>query len=217
MIRLAVFDWNGTLLADFKAVVEGLNKELEVVNRPPVSAKDYREHYEVPTVQFFSNLGIGRKEFKAKRMEMARAFHAYYEPRVAKVRSGARQTLQSLKKRGVICVILSNHTMEGIYLQLERLKLSPYFSAVLANDGIGLNHYEGKEARLRQYLTANNFLPSQTIIIGDTVEEVRIGRNLGLKTACLSGGYHSVTRLKQTKPDILVSKLPDMLERLKEL
>jgi phosphoglycolate phosphatase len=218
MVKLVVFDWNGTLLADFQAVLEGVEQELKVLGLPPMTAAAYRQHYDTPLVNFYKSIGVSAEEFEAKHMAIAKAFHAYYEPRVAKAhtRQGARKTLQFLKKQGIACVIVSNHTMEGIYFQLERLKLTDYFDAVLANEGIGLNHYEGKQARVHHYLRDNNFLPSQTAIIGDTIEEVRIGRNLGLKTVALTGGYNSITRLRKAEPDVLIHKLPDIVNVIKE-
>lgn len=219
MVRLAVFDWNGTILADMQAVVEGMNQELKVIDHRPITVREYQEIYDTPTVNMWDKLGVSRKKFEANRMEMAKIFHAYYEPRVARARtrSGARKTLAALQKAGVTSIVLSNHTMEGIYFQVERLRLSDYFKDILANEGPGMNHYQGKQERLAEYMRTYRHLPEKTIIIGDTVEEVRIGRNLGLKTACVSGGYNSLARLRHANPDILVNHLPDILKEIKEL
>src|SRR4051812_29992427 len=113
MIKLAVFDWNGTLIADTPAVVEGVNREMAVIGRNPITIRDFREYYDTPTSHMFEGLGVSLAVFEKNRMAMSHAFHAYYEPRVARAhtRKGARQVLESLKKDGIRCILLSNHTM----------------------------------------------------------------------------------------------------------
>src|SRR4051812_10012686 len=119
MIKLAVFDWNGTLLADTQAVVEGANKEFAVVNIPPITVSQFREYYKVPLTDYYQKIGITAEMHRTNSAEMAKAFHSYYEPRVARARTraGTKEILMKLKKDKIRCVILSNHTMEGIYLQ----------------------------------------------------------------------------------------------------
>jgi phosphoglycolate phosphatase-like HAD superfamily hydrolase len=212
MIKLAVFDWNGTILADTQAVVEGVNKELEVVGHPPITVGIYRNYYDVPIVNFYKEIGIDPAVLKAKSVEVAEAFHTFYEPRVARARtrSGARKMFDTLADRGIKKVILSNHTMEGIYLQLERLKLTHYFESVLANDNKGAAYFKGKRDRLHIYLEQHKIEPSKVAIIGDTIEEVRIARDLGAKTVCITGGHNSTSRLKQAEPDAIIHKLVDL-------
>jgi phosphoglycolate phosphatase len=219
MIKLVVFDWNGTLLADTQAVVEGANKEFAVVNIPPITIKQFRENYKVPLTDYYQELGVTSEMHKANSAEMAKAFHGYYEPRVARARTrtGTKETLTKLKKDKIGCVILSNHTMEGIYLQLERLKLTDYFEAVLANEVIGAAHFKGKKDRLVEYLKANKIKNKQTVIVGDTVEEVNIGRELGLYTVAITGGHCSTSRLKAVEPDFLINNIKELSAIIKKL
>lgn len=219
MIRLAVFDWNGTLLADATAVVEGVNKELEVLGQPPITLATYRQLYEIPTVNFYQKLGVPAAEFKAKSPAMAKVFHEYYEPRAARARTrhGARELLDHLARKGVTRVILSNHTLEGIYFQLERLGLTHHFEAVLANEAIGMGHFKGKRERLVDYLHETGVDPAKAAIVGDTVEEVKIGKELGMKTIAITGGYNATNRLRQAKPDALVTSLLQIKEAVEEV
>lgn len=218
MIKLAVFDWNGTLLADTKLVVDGFNKEISLVNHRPITIKEFQHHYHMPTVNLIKSLGINLETFKKHRLEMSHAFHSYYEPLAAKARTrhGTRQTLARLKERGINCVILSNHTTEGIYLQLERLKLANYFDDVLANEGIGMNHFTGKQERLKAYLAKEGYDAKKVLIVGDSIEEVHIGQNLGLLTAAITHGCTSTQRLKESRPDAVINKVTDILEVIKE-
>lgn len=214
MIKLVVFDWNGTLLADTQAVLEGVERELAVLGHPPMTMGEFRTYYDMPITKLYQHFGISEEELRAKSAETAAAFHGFYEPRVAKARTrtGAKQVLETLAKEKISMVILSNHTVEGIYLQLARLKLTNFFEAVLANEIVGAAYFKGKQDRLDDYLKLHKLLPKEVVIVGDTIEEIKIGKRLGLKTVAITGGYNSTKRLKASKPDVLIHKLRDLID-----
>lgn len=219
MIKLAVFDWNGTLIADAKALYEGVNKELAVFDLPPITLQQYRELSEIPVINFYKKFGISEKVFRAKSDAVAQAFHSYYEPRVAKVRtrSGARALLDNLHRKKIVRIVLSNHNVEAISLQLQRLKLQHHFEAILANDTLTGSHLVGKADRLKKYLQTSPIKPSEVVIIGDTPEEIQIGKKLGVKSISITGGYCTEQRLRTAGPDSLVHKLRDIENVIKEM
>lgn len=217
MIKLVVYDWNGTLLADLAAIVEGINKELEIFGASTISPVQYRRLYEVPINNFFKKLGVSDETIRRKSHEAVQAFHAYYEPRVAKARtrSGTREVLGKLHSLGITQILLSNHVVEAIYLQLQRLHLNEYIEAVLANDKPGDSHVKGKKDRLVEYLKESHVSADEAMIVGDTVEETKIGKELGMVTVAISGGYKSIDRLKREKPDHLIHKVSDLFAKVR--
>lgn len=221
MIKLVVFDWNGTLFDDTKLVLKAANaSEVKLLGIPQISLAQYRENYDAPLHRFYENLGISRETFDAKSAEIAASFHPIYEPLAAHAhtRPGTKKMLQTLKNRGISSVILSNHTVEGICLQLSRLKLVDLFDAVLANGEAEEMHHTSKRHRLEQYLGEVTIDPSEVIIVGDTIEEIRIGHSLGLRIVSITGGNNSEIRLKDAQPNAIihtVSELIDIMEEMK--
>lgn len=219
-IKLIVWDWNGTLFDDTRAVLKAANEsEVPMLGLPPVTLQQMRDSYEVPIIKAYENLGVDPDFFRAKSDEISPIFHKAYEPLAAcaRTRPGSRTVLAYMKKKRVNCIILSNHTLEGIYFQLSRLKLTTYFDDVLANDNTNLAHHAGKQHRLEAYLADKHYQTNEVIIIGDTPEEVRIGRALGLRTISISGGMASRHRLVAAKPDHLISSLKQVLTIVEEL
>jgi len=219
MIQLAVFDWNGTLLSDVEAMMRGVENELAVFNLPPISLSQYRETYDIPLTNFYAHYGITSADIKAKSAQMSTAFHSIYEPLAAhaRTRAGTRHMLDYLHSKNIKRAILSNHTIEGIYMQLERLKLTHHFETVLANDNIAGAHLKGKLNNLKYYLKDSKFEPDEVIIVGDTIEEIEIGKHLSIKTVALTGGYNSTDRLKRANPDFIINRLDDLIEILEKL
>src|SRR3989344_5527181 len=139
MIKLVVFDWNGTLLADTRASVESVNQVLKKLGRAePLSAKKYRATMTLPILDFYANYGFGRDYLKKSSILIQETFHGHYERRAAKARTrkGARKTLSWLKANGIGSIILSNHLASAISLRLENFRLAHLFSEVLANPDI---------------------------------------------------------------------------------
>jgi len=50
------------------------------------------------------------------------------------------------------------------------------------------------------------------IIVGDSLEEIEIGKNLGIKTVAITNGYVSTARLKAAKPDFLINTLTELID-----
>lgn len=219
MIKLVVFDWNGTLFSDATAAVHGANARMKLLNLPEISPEQYRDAFEIPAVNTYTNLGVELELLQKHSLELSKAFHKAYETKAKTVRTrtGARELLKYLENQNIAKIIFSNHTIDGINFQLIRLKIANYFDTVLANEDIFVSHHQGKKHRLETYLKNQKYLPSEVIIIGDSPEEATIGKDLGLKTIAITGGFCSTKRLKAAKPDVLVHSLHEIIQIIEEL
>lgn len=214
MIKLAVFDWNGTLFDDVPYLIEGMNKGgLALLGLPPISLQTYQEKFTTPLKNFYIELGASGETFDKHSSEIGQAFEKNYEPLAlqASTRPGALELLASLAAKDVTSVILSNHTVEGIYIQLARLGLEEYIAVVLANDAMSDVHHKGKQDRLADHLQTQGINPDQAIIVGDSIEETRIAQNLGLHSIAITGGACTPERLKEIQPDYIISTLGEIL------
>jgi phosphoglycolate phosphatase len=219
MIKLVVFDWNGTLFSDTTAALVGVNARLKYLGHDPITMKHYKEIFEIPATKTYEKLGLDSDKTELEAKAHSEAFHTAYEKRAVNVRtrSGTRELLQYLNNSNIQSIILSNHTKQGIDFQLKRLKLSMYFEDVLANQDIWSSNFKGKNDRLVDYLKDANLKPKEILIIGDSAEEVIIGKSLGLHTVAITGGFVSTKRLKESNPDVLIHNLRDLIDVVKEI
>lgn len=219
MIKLVVFDWNGTLLADTVALVAGVNARLKYMGYPEVSIQKYREFFKIPASEAYKNLGIDEEKLYENIEEHSAIFHKQYEASASKnrTRAGTRQVLQFLHDANITSIILSNHNVKAITMQLERLKIEKYFDTILANSDLHSAYLKGKKDRLVEYLSNQDFKPNEVLIIGDTEEEIEIGKELGLHTVGITGGSSTAKRLKSAHPDVLIHKLHDLIDIVGEI
>ena len=215
MVKLVTFDWNGTLLADTQACMDAGNHVIETFGGTPVPRKRYTEIFDFPAVDFYCAQGADREALLAP--ESPRVFHDFYEPRASKCRTrrGAREVLGWLNDKAIDSVVLSNHIQDAIITQLQRLGIEDYIAEVLANTElrdtqVGKNKIE----KMIDYLSRTNHDPANAVIVGDSLEDVEIGKTLGMGTIAITDGYFSTSRLRASSPDHIIGNLAEMIHIL---
>ncbi|HLC77118.1 MAG TPA: HAD hydrolase-like protein [archaeon] len=195
----------------YEACMDAGNHVIKTYGGTPLPRRRYSEVFDFPTVDFYCGQGCDRETLEAGVQE---TFHNFYENRAARchTREGARHVLQYLKGQSTRSIILSNHIQEAILTQLERLDLTDYFDEVLANTERGATVVgNNKMQRMANYLEANRIQPASAVIVGDSTEDIRIGKTLGMRTIALNGSYFSTRRLREQNPDHLISTLNDVI------
>ncbi|MBH5396379.1 HAD family hydrolase [Bradyrhizobium sp. CNPSo 4010] len=209
-----VFDWNGTLLDDTYAVLETTNVILDRFGRPIIDINTFREHFDVPLSRLYRGLGMSQEEVEIVERDEGALFHDTYEPLAGKadLREGARRVLELARRESALLIILSNHIVAPLQLQLRRLGVDDYVTEVLAFESRAMQYKSmSKGERLRLYMHRYNLKPSSTFIIGDMPVETDIARNLGLKSISITGGFVSASRLQAAGPDYTINNHHELL------
>src|SRR3990167_8155487 len=220
MIKLVAFDWNGTLIADTQTVVGCTNEQLKVFGNKTIDIKIYRQTFEIPVNKFFENIGLDLKNIEKNYRKSSDIFHHFYEKKVkrCRTRSGTKNILKWLKTQKIKSVIVSNHATERITQQTKRLKIAEYFDTILANDNTHDSYtIKGKEKRLIDYLRKKKIVANEVLVVGDTIEEIIIGKDMGAKTVAITNGHSTTSRLKAAKPDYLINNLSEVIKIVKKL
>lgn len=220
MIKLVVFDWNGTLLSDTQAVVHGENAVHKRFGKKKVSLNKYRETATIPWTKHLIEWGYSKQEVGKDFSAIMNIFHDEYEPRIknSRSRTGARELLEFLARNKIDTTIASNHFVERINFHLKRLNLRKYFKHTLAYETLTqVRKKRTKEERIRKYLVEHHYKPNQVIIVGDSDEEIQIGRKLGLISIAITHGTVSERRLREEKPDYVVRSLKSIIPIISKL
>lgn len=207
---LIIFDWNGTLLDDTEASVHGANAVMAMFGKEPLSADIFRQHYQVPFVRFYEALGC--PDIENNRAAMNKAFFSVHDALVAEVglRDGAYDLLNALTNVQATSVVLSNYVVSEIDKQAHRFGVRHHFDTILANEDKHGGMIRDKKHRIIDYLAICDAQPSCSYIVGDSVEEVEIGRALGFTTIALTGGMSSLERMEAANPHHVAHSLHDM-------
>ena len=211
--KTIVYDWNGTLFDDTAIACRCFSIVVEDLGYPPISLDAFRQHFEVPFDRLYRGLGLSETDIEKIGNALTGKSHDYYEPLADKapLREGVSDFLAYAKTNGFRQIILSNHMVDPINRQLNRLKITPFITEVLANASREKQFLDGsKSERLQHYLANNGLEPLQTIIVGDSPEETHIAHSLGLISVAVTGGYVTEPRLRAAQPDYLIHSFSDM-------
>ena len=217
MTHLAIFDWNGTLFDDIEANHVGANAALEALGKPAISLETYRDTFDFPIIHFYKRNGIEVDDYLGDIKKANGTFFPIYEKLAAKcsARAHTKEILQWCNDQHITTLILSNHTHESIAENLARLDLDSHIDHISSNphdNDIVLKM--NKQERLEKFMDQHSFTPEKTFIIGDSLEEPHIGKNLGLTSFSITGGCISENRLRESNPDHLIHKLTELKEIL---
>jgi phosphoglycolate phosphatase len=205
MKALMVFDWNGTLLDDTEAIIYADNCALAHFGGRPIDVETFQNTVSIPKREFYMLHGCSPAvldEHPGTIADFAAIQYQKMLPRCG-LRPGVVEVLKFLKEHEVHVLILSNDLIDNIWSQLRRFKLDTYIDAVLANvDPYAFMRHGLKQNRLAEYLRRTGPYHPQ-VIVGDSTEEIIIGKKLGLTTVSLLKGVHSQQRLTTESPDLL--------------
>jgi phosphoglycolate phosphatase-like HAD superfamily hydrolase len=115
-------------------------------------------------------------------------------------------------------IILSNHTVVGINNQLQRLKIGMYFDTVFANEDLN-SFVKGttKKQKFASIVKNSGLKPTEIIIIGDSPEEVELGKSVGVTSIAVTGGHYNRARLVNAHPTFLISNLREVVEIIQKI
>ncbi|MBX4187367.1 MAG: HAD family hydrolase [Candidatus Doudnabacteria bacterium] len=221
MIKLVAFDWNGTILADTIPVLHAENAVRKKFGFKKTNLKQFREQYDIPIRKYWLASGFDPRTFEKQADEIQRIFLESYEPleKISRTRTGAREILKWLTEEKVKTCIFSNHPQGHILVQVQRLKLAHTLNQIFGRDK-GSNshmHKRSKEEKLVAYVNQLKLKPNTVMTVGDTIEEIEIGKKHGFNTVAITDGYQSVARLKAANPDFLIHNLIDLKKIIAKL
>ncbi len=218
--KLAVFDWNGTLMDDSEANWKASHECLKHFGASPITHEQYRDTMDFPVLHFYTRNGVDTDTYLAQFQEAGESFMGSYLQHAENynLRGGTIPLLNWLLDHDWHLMVLSNFLEEKLKAQLAKHHVLHYFHHVSGN--VAFNEREhsktNKLERLQHYLDQNDFDLSQSFIIGDSLEEPDLARKLGLTAISVTWGCFSRARLENFGPDHIIDDLAEVQEILQK-
>jgi HAD superfamily hydrolase (TIGR01549 family) len=214
MLKLIIFDIDGTLVDAYNAIRESLNYTLRKAG--------YKKDVSIYTVR--RSVGLGDKNFikrfvKEKDVKRALAVYRRRHPKdilkYSRRMPDSRRVLAFLKKRGFALAIASNRPRKYSHILLEHLGLKRYFDKIVCAGN--KEEIKPNPKLLFDIMHKLDAGRDETIYIGDMVIDVMAGRNAGVRTMAVMGGSSSAAELKRARPYKIISRLsllPEIISAL---
>lgn len=200
--NLIIFDFDGVLADSFDTfypLIRDAMKKIGIL----LSKKSYRELFNGNVHKEFEKLISDKKKYETFSKFRADNYNKYYKRCPPRLFPRAKQLLKNLSRSYVLTIASSGKKYNILWL-LKKSMSNKHFDFILATTD------QTKEIMLREIMKKHRADPKQTIMITDTIGDVKIAKKLGLKTIAVSWGFQSYKTLKTSKPNKLLKRVSEL-------
>ena len=197
-----IWDWNGTLLDDIQLCLRVINTLLSKRDLPTVSKNRYLEIFGFPVQDYYQKLGFdfSQEPFETISTEFITAYEAGRSN--CPLMPDAWNILDSISKMGIAQSILSASKKDYLDEAVLDYGLEGIFCAV---QGLDNHHAAGKAEIAQSFMTESDLDPKRVLLIGDTIHDGEIAREIGVDCWLIPNGHQSRHRLSSLNLPLLRS------------
>lgn len=200
--KYVIFDFNGTILDDVDLCLSLLNEMLNLKGLPSITKEKYRNIFTFPIIEYYKKAGFTFEGYTFE--ELATYFIKKYQPASynCSLYPYLLDLIKILKEKGIKLIVLSASEKSNLLLQLQKLNIYDLFDDIL---GINDIYAKSKEEIAVNYFKENKILPSDCLMIGDSLHDSLIAKKLGCSCVLFSLGHQSKERLLTSGMKVITS------------
>ncbi|MEM3627920.1 MAG: HAD family hydrolase [Candidatus Bathyarchaeia archaeon] len=214
-VKAVIFDLDGTIAKfniDYRAVRADVRSLLIRAGMPASTLSTNESIFEMlkKTEIFMKNNGQN-EEAIAKICSEALEIAEKYELEAAKYTSpfpGVKETLKALKEMGLklgLCTINSEKSAEFI---LKRFRISEFFDALTPRNKV--KNVKPNTEHLEATLKALDVKPQETVVVGDSANDMKCARDLGAIAVGITTGVSSPKELISSGANYMITSITDL-------
>ena len=214
MIRNLIFDFDGTIADTNRGIILCTQATLKEMGLPIASDERIQATIGLPLRTCFER-GTDTPEERLDEAVVTyrRLFDDVAVPHIT-LFEGVPQTLQALRDRGLQLSIATSRGIASLLMLLSVLGIEEHFCDLVYPE-IVKNPKPAPDPALllMERLGAR---PEETIVIGDTVFDLKMGQNAGCRVCGVTFGNQTRAELATVSPDWIIDRFPDLLDVVAE-
>ncbi|HAH58589.1 MAG: HAD hydrolase-like protein [Lentimicrobium sp.] len=191
-IQNLIWDFNGTLLNDLDLCLNSINSLLAKRNLIRLDKQEYHNIFTFPIKDYYSKAGFNfeQESFEEVAIEFIDLFLSGL-PKV-QLHSEVIPSLDYFQQKGFRQIILSAMHQEELRRTVELHQIEKYFDGIFGID----DHYaNGKTGVAIHAMQQCGFGADSTCLLGDTLHDAEVARQLGTECILIADGHQSAQRL----------------------
>lgn len=206
-----IFDWNGTLIDDLWLAVDVIDKMLIKRGLAGMTKERYCEVFDFPVKDYYQNIGF---DFEKESFEIVGTeFIVEYDKRQyeCNLQHSVKELLHVLNQNNFHLSVLSAREQSMLEQNLKHFEINHYFPVI---SGLKDHYANGKLESGLQLIENAHVAPEFTILIGDTLHDAEVAKEMGIDCILIASGHQAIHRLEKANVEILHS-LNQLLQMFK--
>ncbi len=221
MIKLLIYDLDGTLIDSSRDIATAVNAALKEMNLPELSVKKISSFVSSGVMNLMNGVlkealrrqktpdeSVQMDSLLKRSIQLYRMHYAKHLLDETELYPSVRTVLEYFKNRKQ--AIITNKPEEFSNKILSSLKIDSYFFKVIGAD----QKFPKKPApeSVLEIIKLARVDLNETIFIGDSSIDIETGRNAKIKTVAVTYGFSSREEIKRLNPDLVVDNLAELIK-----
>lgn len=186
------WDWNGTIIDDLETNFSVINTLLLDRKKATISLPEYRKAFTFPIKEFYRRVGlpVDGEEYE----QLVCDYWDLYKSKNKEIplMTGVLDVLSILRKNNIKQYILSASNRRMVIEQISLYGLQNLFEDIIAPQD---DYAEGKVELAKHWMSDNDILPSDIIMIGDTFHDFETAKSINIDCALVNKGHQDLNDL----------------------
>ncbi len=205
MIRLIVFDCDGTLVDSQHAIIAAMRQAFVDNSLPPPEPEAVRQIVGLSLLKAMEALEPGAlpERHRALERDYRRAFQLsrQREEHQEQLYPGAAKAVAALDEAGYLLGVATGKGRRGLRMTLERHGLDGHFVTLQTAEDAPSKPHPGM---LERAMAEAGAAPEETVLVGDTVFDIEMAVNAGAAPIGVGWGYHDAALLSAAGARMIV-------------
>lgn len=205
MIKVIIFDFDGTVADTFEAIVRITNRLSGEFGYKRSEPEDLDRIRKLSSKEIVKQSGISvfRLPFLLKKLkeELNQEIH-----RLSPI-PGIQQAIVALKEQGNRLGIITSNDQNNVLYFLKDNQLQDSFDFIYSGTALF-----GKSKVINTFLKQANLKPEEAIYVGDETRDIEAAKKSRIKMIAVSWGFNSKEVLAEHHPDFLIHDPQELIE-----
>ncbi len=209
MLKAILFDFDGTLADTAPGIVRNMAQTFEEMGLPVPAEQDMKDTIGIPLVKALQMLGNLSDEDTQVAMDTYLRLYPTVEVSYVSIFPQVKETLQVLANQGIRMAIATSRGAESLELIMRNHGIEGFFETTITND----DHLTPKPApdMVLHLLERMEVTADETIVVGDTTYDIRMGNGAGCKTVAVTYGNHPKEKLASAEPSYTIDEFGELM------
>ncbi|MCV2402812.1 HAD-IA family hydrolase [Marinomonas sp. C2222] len=212
MVKLVIFDWDGTLFDSIDKICQSMLHAGELSNAPKREKDDIKNIIGLSLDKAVSTVWPElSNEAQEEIIEHYKKLYVARDQVPPEAYANVITTLDSLKSKGIIMAVATGKTRRGLERVLDLTDTRNYFqSSRCADETLS----KPDPLMLNELLSELAISPEDVVMVGDTEYDLNMAHNAGIRSVGVTYGAHESYRLEACRPYALINNFDELIDVL---